>query len=186
MMVSAQKDGQVIRSTTLASDGAFSLSYLDSALSPYDLVITAPAKATAAVKGVPAVNAVTAISTVAAKITMVASPTAKASGTVGLAPGGPAAIPSVRATQAIGTAPNNIPVAEVSYVNAPVGTTYELALPTGPARLALFAPGVPLSFSDQGTKSSYSLEASAPGYSTVPTAVLDVPVTQNFTLNPAP
>ena len=186
VMVSAQKDGQVIRSTTLASDGAFSLSYLDSALSPYDVVITAPAKSTAAVKGVPAVNAVTAISTAAAKITMVTSPTAKASGTVGLAAGGPTAIPSVRATQAIGAAPDNIPVAEIAHVNAPVGTAYELTLPTGPARLAVFASGVPLSFSDQGTKSSYSLEASAPGYSTVPTAVLDVPVTQNFTLNPAP
>jgi len=135
---------------------------------------------------VPAVNAVTAISTAAAKITMVTSPTAKASGTVGLAAGGPTAIPSVRATQAIGAAPDNIPVAEIAHVNAPVGTAYELTLPTGPARLAVFASGVPLSFSDQGTKSSYSLEASAPGYSTVPTAVLDVPVTQNFTLNPAP
>jgi hypothetical protein len=185
--VTAQKNGAVVRSTIPAANGAFALSYLDAANSPYDVVITAPAKATAAVIAVPAVNAVTPISTLTDPITLPDSATAKASGVVGPA-GALAAGASVRATQAIGTtAPNIIPVAEIGHVNVNPDTgAYELTLPTGPARLAAFSATLPLTFAAQGTKSSYSLEAFAPGYLTQRTAVLDLPVTQDFTLVVAP
>jgi len=185
--ITAQKNGQVVRSTIPGPNGAFSLSFLDSAYSPYDVVITAPAKASAAVAAVPAVNAVTPISTAAQPITLADSPMANASGTVGPA-GALAAGASVRATQAIGgTAPALIAVAEIAHVNVNPDTgAYALALPTAPARLATFSTTLPLAFAAQGTKSSYSLEAFAPGYATQRTAVLDVPVTQNFTLIVAP
>jgi hypothetical protein len=186
--VTAQKNGTVVRSTIPAPNGAFSLSFLDSAYSPYDVVITAPAKATAAVVAVPAVNAVTPISTSTDPIKLLDSATAKASGTVGPA-GALAAGASVRATQAIGTtAPNIIPVAEVAHVNVNPDTgAYELTLPTAPAQFAAFSTTLPLTFTAQVTKSSYSFEAFAPGYATQRTAVLEVPQTLlNFTLMPAP
>jgi hypothetical protein len=185
--VTAQKNGAVVRSTIPAANGAFALSYLDAANSPYDVVITAPAKATAAVIAVPAVNAVTPISTLTDPITLPDSATAKASGVVGPA-GALAAGASVRATQAIGTTtPNIIPVAEIGHVNVNPDTgAYELTLPTGPARLAAFSATLPLTFAAQGTKSSYTLEAFAPGYLTQRTAVLYLPVTQDFTLVVAP
>jgi hypothetical protein len=185
--LTAQKNGTVVRSTIPAPDGAFSLSYLDSTHSPYDVVITAPAKATAAVIAVPAVNAATPVSTSTDPITLPDSATAKASGVVG--PAAARAVgASVRATQAIGTTtPNIIPVVEIGHVNVDPDTgIYELTLPTGPARLATFSTTLPLTFAAQGTKSSYSLEAFAPGYLTQRTAVLDLPVTQDFTLVVAP
>jgi hypothetical protein len=185
--VSAQKNGQVVRTTQPAANGAFSLSYLDSANSPYDVVITAPAKATAAVAAVPAVNAVTPISTLADPITLPTSSTATASGTVAPAAARTAGA-SVRALQVIGaTAPNLIPLAEIAHVNTNADTgAYLLTLPTAPARLALFSTTLPLTFTAQGTKSSYALEAFAPGFVTQRTAVKDVPTTENFTLVPTP
>jgi hypothetical protein len=185
--VSAQKNGQVVRTTQPAANGAFSLSYLDSANSPYDVVITAPAKATAAVAAVPAVNAVTPISTLADPITLPTSQTAAASGTVAPAAALTAGA-SVRALQVIGaTAPNLIPLAEIAHVNTNADTgAYLLTLPTAPARLALFSTTLPLTFTAQGTKSSYALEAFAPGFVTQRTGVKDVPTTENFTLVPTP
>jgi len=187
VMITAQKNGTVVRSTIPAANGAFSLSFLDAAFSPYDVVITAPARATSAVLAVPAVNAVTPISTAAQPIALADSPMANASGTVGPA-GALAAGAAVRATQAIGSAaPMLIPVAEIAHVNVNPDTgAYMLALPTAPARLATYSTTLPLAFAAQGTKSSYRLEAFAPGYASQRTAVLDVPVTQNFTLVVAP
>lgn len=187
VLVTAQKGGTVVRSTVPGGNGAFSLSYLDSANSPYDVVITAPAKASAAVMAVPAVNAVTPISTATDPIKLPDSATAKASGTVGPA-AALAAGAAVRATQSIGTASLNIiPVAEIANINVNPDTgAYELTLPSAPALLAGFSPTLPLTFAAQGSKSSYSLEASAPGYLTQRTGVLDVPTTQNFTLVAAP
>jgi hypothetical protein len=179
--VSAQKNGRVVRSTVPATDGSFALAFLDSAYSPYDVVITAQGKATAAVSAVPATAAQTAISTADVKITMSDSPVAKADGMVGPT-AALLAYPSVRALQAIGP----MPVLEIGHVNVNPDTgKYELMLPSGAAKYAIYATPLPLSFTIQGTKSSYTLEASATGYVTQVTATpVDVPVTQDFTLVP--
>lgn len=180
--VSAQKGGQVVRSTIPAANGEFVLAFLDPANSPYDVVITAPGKATAAVAAVPATTAQTRISTTMAPIALPDSATGVAGGTVGPA-GALDALPSVRALQAIGS----LPVVEVAHVNVDPDTgTYAFTLPTAPARLAAFSTTLPLTFAVQGTKSSYALQAFAAGYVTQTTAPLDVPVTQNFTLVLAP
>lgn len=185
--VSAQKDGRVVRSTIPAATGEFRLAFLDAAHSPYDVVITAPARATSAVLAVPAVNAVTPVSTAAQPITLADSPTARAAGTVGPDAAREAGA-SVRALQAIGSAaPTWIPVAEIAHANVNPDTgAYELTLPTAPARLATFSTTLPLVFAVRETRSSYSFEAFAPGYFTQRTGVLEVPVTQNFTLTVAP
>lgn len=185
--VTAQKGGRVVRSTVPAANGEFKLAFLDAAHSPYDVVITAPARATAAVIAVPAVNAITPISTAATPILLPESATGRADGTVGPAAAREAGA-AVRALQAIGTiAPNLIAVAEIAHANANPDTgAYQLTLPTAPARLATFSTTLPLAFAAQGSKSSYSLEAFAPGYVTQRTAVLDVPVMQNFALAVAP
>jgi hypothetical protein len=179
--VSAQKDGRVVRSTVPATDGSFVLAFLDPGLSPYDVVITAANKATAAVAAVPATTAATAISTSDVKLALSDSPVAKADGTVGPA-AALMALPAVRATQAIGP----MPILEVAHVNVDPDTgKYEMMLPSGPAKYALYGTPLPLNFTIQGTKSSYTLEASATGYVTKRINMpVDVPVTLNFTLDP--
>lgn len=181
--VSAQKAGVVIRSTTPNATGAFVLSGLDPAQSPYDVVFAAAGRATAVVAAVPvALNATTMVSSTATPITLPVSASGIASGTVLPL----VAAPSVRAVQAVGV----VPKVEVGHANAESNTgAYLLNLPAAAPLLATYATPLPLTFAPQnGTAAAYTLEAFATGYTTQtkPITVGPAAVVSNFTLVAVP
>lgn len=183
VVVSAQRNGNVVRATTPDAIGAFRLAFLDpAAAASYDVAITAAGRATAVVAAVPvAPQSSTRISTAAAPITLPASATRIAGGTVTPA----AALPSVRALQAIGS----LPKVEVAHVNADMMGGYTLTLPTAAPLFATYATPLPLTFAPQGASAAkYTLEASATGYVTqsAPVDLTSANATQNFALVPAP
>lgn len=183
VVVSAQRNGNVVRATTPDATGAFRLAFLDpAAATSYDVAITATGRATAVVAAVPvAPQSSTRISTAAAPITLPASATRTAGGTVTPA----AALPSVRALQAVGS----LPKVEVAHVNADMMGGYTLTLPTAAPLLATYATPLPLTFAPQAASAAkYTLEASATGYVTqsAPIDLTSANATQNFALVPAP
>ena len=187
--VSVQKSGEVVRATVpVAGSGAFSVPFLDPARAPYDVVITAPGRATAVVTGVPAaVGAATVLSTAAAPIALPVSATPasrSASGTLG--PAAARETAEVRALQAVGS----VPAVEVAHDNVDATSgAWQLALPTDAPRLATFAATLPLTFTAQpAAAGKYTLQARAPGYVTQSVAadVATAAVTRDFTLVVAP
>lgn len=133
VVVSAQRNGQVVRSTTPDATGAFR-----------------PATRTASGIVTPA-----------------------------------AALPSVRALQAVGS----LPRVEVAHVNADMMGGYSLTLPTAAPLLATYATPLPLAFAPQAASAAeYTLEASATGYLTqsAPIDLTSADATRNFALTPAP
>lgn len=175
VMVSAQKDGKVIRSTipfAIATGpyaaGEFVLAYLDPSMSPYDVVITSPARGTSVVASVPvSTDEITHLSVAATPIPLpvAATPASRiASGKLG--PAGAIGTGVVRALQAVG------PVSKIEVATANVdGTdgTYLLTLPTAAPLFAAYSTTLPLSFASPASPPadfSYTLEASAVGYVT--------------------
>jgi hypothetical protein len=171
VMVSAQKNGMVVRSTIPTTTGEFTLAYLDPANSPYDVVITAPARGTSVVAGVPAdTSAVSRLSTAAQPIPLPAagSPaTRTASGILGPVAARDTGV--VRALQAVGS----VPKVEIATVNVNVADgTYSLTLPTAVPLFATFSTTLPLGFSAPASPSgTYTLEATATGYVAQTTAI---------------
>lgn len=187
--VSVQKNGEVLRATVpVAATGAFAVPFLDPARAPYDVVITAPGRASAVVTGVPAATGTaTVLSTATAPITLptaVAPASRSASGTLGPAAARESA--EVRALQAVGS----VPAVEIAHDNVDAMTgAWQLALPTDAPRLANFSTTLPLSFAAQpGAAGKYTLQARAPGYvaQTVAADVAVANVTRDFTLVVAP
>jgi hypothetical protein len=169
--VSAQKNGNVIRTTIPSSSGQFVLAYLDDANSPYDVVITSPARGTSVVPAVPvSTAAVTTLSTLALPILLpdAGTPASRtASGTLGPEPARETGI--VRALQEVGT----VPKIEVATVNVDAETgAYTLTLPTAVPLLAAFSTTLPLAFAPAPSPEPvYTLEASATGYVTQPNGI---------------
>lgn len=169
VVVSAQKDGVVVRSTVPDSDGQFIIAFLDPAGGPYDVVVTAPARGSSVVGGVlvGATNSIVNLSTAEQRIPLppAATPTASrtASGTLG--PDAARGTGVVRAVQAVGAA---VPAVEIATDNVD-GTTGEFSM-TLPVMAPLFAPfatTLPLTFAVPAGPSvdfSYKLEATAAGY----------------------
>lgn len=178
-MISAQFNGNIVRATVPDPTGAFKLTYLNPAATPsVDVVITATGRTTAVISGVPvALQATSRVSTAAMPLTLAVSSTRTASGTVLPA----AALPSVRALQAVGT----VPKVEVAAVNANMNGGYSLTLPVAAPLLAPFSTTLPLNFAPQDSNAArYTLEASAEGF-TAQTAAIDLTsasATQDFTL----
>ncbi|MDH5207684.1 MAG: DUF4382 domain-containing protein [Burkholderiaceae bacterium] len=173
--VSAQKDGKVIRSTIPFASatgpyaaGEFVLAYLDPSMSPYDVVITSPARGTSVVASVPVVtNEITHLSVAATPIPLpvaATTPSRLARGTLG--PAGAIDTGAVRALQAVGP----VPKIEVATTNVDGGDgTYLLTLPTASPLFAAYSATLPLSFASPASPPadfSYTLEASAAGYVT--------------------
>lgn len=167
--VSAQKNGTVVRSTIPAANGEFVLAFLDPTGSPYDVVVTSPARGTTVVGAVPVstTNSIVELSTAAQPIPLpaAATPTASrtASGTVG--PVGARDTGVVRAVQAVGAA---VPAVEIATDNVD-GTTgeYAVTLPVASPLHAPFATTLPLVFAAPASPPadfSYKLEATATGY----------------------
>lgn len=169
VMVSAQKDGVVVRSTVPDADGQFILAFLDPAGGPYDVVVTAPTRGTSVVGGVlvDTTNSIVSLSTADQRIPLppAATPTASrtASGTLG--PEAARGTGVVRAMQAVGAA---VPAVEIATDNVD-GTTgeYSMTLPVAAPLFAPFATTLPLSFAVPGSPPadfSYKLEATATGH----------------------
>jgi len=165
--VSAQKEGRVVRSTVPTADtGRFVLAWLDAGESPYDVVITAPARGTSVVAAVQvSATAATTLSTTDARITLPAAGTPAsrvASGTFG--PAAALEFGVVRALQVVGSV-EKVEVA-TSTINV-ASEMYQLKLPTAVPRLATYSATLPLAFAPVASPAAdYTLEASAPGYPT--------------------
>jgi hypothetical protein len=160
--ITAQQQGRVIRATPpMAASGRFVLYPLPEGA--YDLVVTAPGRATAVITGVPVQLATpSVVSTASAPISPPASASRAVSGTVAVLPPGSPNLSSVRALQTL-TGGVNIEVA-ARPVDADTGA-YTLTLPLGAARRAPFveSPTALALAADASPPGRYTVEAAAPG-----------------------
>jgi hypothetical protein len=185
--VFAEQNGTVIRATAPASTGEFRLARLEPGT--YDVVIAADGRATAVITGVPvaAAPSITSVSTVAQPITLPASSTANVSGTVTLNPANSTVVPFVAAKQSLSPAPAvTVALRPVSLLDF----SYTMPLPTAAPLLGSYTTSLPIAFSAaaQGSVAGkYSVSASAEGYQTQNSALLDLSTggkTFNATLTP--
>lgn len=184
--VSAQQNGEIISSTAPDSEGHFYLSRLP--VGAYDVVITAPDRATTVVGAVPVTSttATTTLSTKAAPISLLAAPEArKISGTVNFTP------PSADAAYVY--ASQTLPAGSkitIRYKATDASNNYTLSdLPKVAPQYAPYSAAA-LVFSAQAAVKpgvgQYAVQASATGYNT--TLPLTVDISQgnqtgvNFTL----
>lgn len=191
VMVSAQQNGMVVSATAPnPSTGEFALTRLP--LGNYDVVITADASAAAVVGAVPvtSTSAMVPISTAAAPITLPASTTGSIAGTVTLAPASTTAAAYVSAKQSFAAGP----VVTIKYRGADLDSgNYTLTgLPVKAPQYAQYSASLPLQFSTASAvlpgAGKYLVEASASGYATLSTPVVDISAQNqanvNFTLKP--
>lgn len=178
-LVTAQKDGSVVRATTPDDAGNYTLSPVDARYAPFDLVVTMSGAATSVVSGVPLAAGST--TTVPAIQMNTSSPMAAVSGTVTGAPG---ALPaSVRAQQDVTTTGPQI---EVAGTNTDSAGAYTLTLPRGAVLLSSYSSSA-LSFSSSGTAvGKYTIEATGLDGSTgsQPADIQGGPATVDITLAP--
>jgi hypothetical protein len=182
--VTAQKNGNVVRSTMPYATGQFVLAYLDPANGPYNFVVTSPTRGTTVVSGVPVGSTVTTLSTQAQPIPLPAA-VSPASRTVGgvLGPVLARDTAVVRATQVIAAADK----VEVTTTNVNAGDgTYTLTLPNAIPLHAAYSTTLPLGFAPLASAPAYTLEAKGTGYVAQTQAVTAGNSTYNWTLVPAP
>jgi hypothetical protein len=171
-LVSAQKDGVVIRSTAPDVDGMFVLFPLP--VDTYDLVIASSQRATAVMTGVPVRTTVpTEVSSDTARIALVSSATKSATGYVSVSPKPDYIYATVRALQTF----DNGPTVEVASMAVDANSGfYEFMLPTEAPRLAAYAgapPPASIDFdADPTAAGKYVLKASVAGQ--VKTANIDL------------
>jgi len=184
-VVSVQKNGEVIRSTVpVVGTGAFSIPFLDSAQSPYEVVVTAPDRSIAVISGVPAADsAITSVGTIPMPASALLIPSRTVTGTID--PLAARDTAEVRATQAVG-----VPAVEVAFrnVNSLTGI-YTLLLSRDAPRLAAYSTTLPLTFTAQtATEGQYTLQARATGSApkAEPADIRTTNLTINFALDPAP
>jgi hypothetical protein len=156
--VSAQQDGEVVRSTAPDASGKFVLSFLPEGT--YTLVITSDGRATGVVSDVPAgtaTSAVTSVNAASAPIVLPVSAMTTVSGTV-TAAASPLGDATVAALQAVAGDPIQVAATPVDLELA----TYTLRLPTAAPVRAPFS-GAGLTFTAQTVAAGkYTLRASAP------------------------
>lgn len=183
--VSAQQAGATVRSTVPDATGKFLIAWLPESTN-YTVVVAATGRATAVVTGVPVAldpvtgAGITLLNTAAAPITPASSAMASVSGTVKNGSSTPLTDATVRASQAL----TGGPAIERAYqaVNA-VDASYLLSLPlAAPVKAPYVVAGGPLVFGapDAAAAGKYSIQASAPGYTT---QTSDVTLTGDTTLN---
>ena len=194
VVVTAQKNGEIIRSTVLNSvSGKFFLARLD-APDNYDVVVTADGHATAVISDVPVSTAtsITHISTDLAPIILLTSATQRTvAGTVTLNPAVDEEAVHLAAKQSLTSGPTvTVKTAMAAGIaGAPIGDySYSLTLPTAPPTLGAFTGALPITLTQQGAGvgGKYAVAASAAGYATQSSNV-DISAanaTQDFTLVP--
>jgi hypothetical protein len=173
--VFAEQNGTVIRATAPASTGEFRLARLDPGT--YDVVIAADGRATAVITGVPvaAAPSITSVSAASQPITLPTSSTvADVSGIITLNPANSAVVPFVAAKQTLNPAP---PVTVALRPVSLVDLSYTMSLPTAAPLLGAYSPSLPIALSaaaQAAVAGRYSVSASAEGYQTQSSSVLDL------------
>ncbi len=190
VMVSAQVDGTVVRSTSPdMTTGAFFLARLDPG--NYAVVITADDRATAVIDSVPVASStsVVAISTNAAPLMLPPSSARTISGNAIL---NPASMTDeavfVAAKQTLGSSPAVTVTVRTQSAEMPAGN-YTLTLPAGAPQFGQYVIGgtLPIPLVGQtAAAGQYSVEASATGYQTQSFAksIATANATQDFVLIP--
>jgi hypothetical protein len=179
--VSAQQDGQIVRSTMPDANGLFKLAYLPSGT--YTVVITANERATGVISSVPvAGTATTTVNGTASYIVLPTSVMNTVTGVVTATKGSTTTLlgeATITATQAVSTG-------AVEVLSVPVDfdlATYTMKLPIAdPVRAPYSAAGLAFA-ADSTAAGKYTLTATAPGQSPMAKTV-DVraapTTTQNF------
>ena len=190
VMVTAQVDGTVVRSTSPnMMTGAFFLARLDPG--NYAVVITADGRATAVIDAVPVLTStsVVAISTNAAPINLPASATRTISGAASLNPASTTdEAVSVAAKQTVGSGPPVTATVKTQSAELLSGD-YTLTLPVGAPQFGRYVIGgtLPIPLVGQtAAAGQYAVEASATGYQSQSFTknISTVNATQNFDLSP--
>lgn len=189
-VVSAQQNGQAVRSTVPDSTGKFTIAWLPENIN-YTVVVAGKGRSTAVVTGVPVAlkadgSGTTLLNPDTARITPAASAMANVSGTVSnnATPSALLTTATVAATQALTGGPS----IELAYQPVDAVTAgYSLNLPlAGPVKAA-YAGGAALTFgaADAVAAGKYSLQSAAPGYVTQTSGLtLTGNTTKDFVLAP--
>ena len=164
--VSAQSAGLAVKSTAPDASGKFVLSPV--AVGSYDVVLTAPGRASAVITAVPVIDtARTTLASTATPLALVASGTRVASGAATTS--GSTVIPeaTLRVIHKLGGGPN---VEIASLQVDPSNGNYSFTLPTGaPGKAAYAASATSYTFTpDAPAAAKYTLEAVVPGKPTQP------------------
>lgn len=195
VMVTAQQNGVIVQSTAPnAQTGEFFLARL--APGSYDVVVTADGRATAVIAAVP-VASTTSVVNVSNNVTPITLPVSitshTVSGTETLNPLSSTTAAYVAAKQSFATSPTAAaPIVTVKFAAADESSSppgaYSLTLPTGTPMLGQYSATLPIALVAQaGVAGKYTAEASATGYTTQSSAVMDISAadaTQIFTLVP--
>lgn len=154
--VSAQKDGEVLRSTTPDANGQFKLAYLEPGT--YTVVITSPERATGVISSVPVGTVTTTVNGTASYIVLPSSPMGTVSGVVTAG--------SALETAATVTASQAVSGGTIEVLRQPVDldlATYTMQLPTADPVRAPYAAGGLTFAADATAGGKYQLTATAPG-----------------------
>jgi hypothetical protein len=190
VLVSAQQNGVVVRSTVPDAAGRFALARL--VPGNYDVVITADNRATAVIGTVPVASPSSRVnvSTSAAPITLLTSPTRSLSGAVLLSPSSTTEVGYVSAQQTFSAGPK----VTVKYRGADIANgAYSLAnLPTAAPQFGLYSATLPIALTTQANTTpgtgKYSVSAGATGYATKTITSVDLTAADqtgiDFTLVP--
>lgn len=193
VLVTAQENGEILRSTVPNASGRFFLSRL-SAPKSYDVVVTADGHATAVITGVPVTSSTstTTISTETQPISLVQSGVRTVSGTVTLNPGMDDHSVLLAARQALAGGPTVMVGTDLGSVldsTQAIGDySYAVTLPIASPLVGVYGNSLPITMTQQAAivGGKYVVRAAAEGYtsqsSTVDITAVDV--TQNFTLVP--
>ena len=179
--VSLQQGGVVIKSTVPDSTGRFLLQPV--APGTYDLVLTAPGRATTVITGVPVTaETVLSLNTALAALAPASSASAAVQGAITVTPAGPLDA-TVRALQTVpvGAASTTFEVA--STVATELTGLYSLTVPTAEPYVINYAVPLPVGAAASGVGGQYTLQATLGGVvkNAGPVAVsASAPVTTNF------
>jgi hypothetical protein len=190
VLVSAQQDGVVVRTTVPDATGKFTLGRL--VPGNYDVVITADSRASAVIGTVPVVSTTSRVdlSTSAAPITLQTSATRNIDGVALLSPSSTTEVAYVAAQQTFAAGPK----VTVKYRGASITDgAYSLAtMPIAAPQFGQYSATLPISLTTQANTTpgtgKYLVAASATGYVTQANASVDLTTTNqsgvNFTLVP--
>lgn len=190
VLVSAQQNGVVVRSTVPDSAGKFTLARVEPG--NYDVVVTADGRATAVIGAVPvaSTNSRVDVSTATAPIALLASGTRSISGTATLSPSSATAVAYVEAQQTFA----NGQKVTVKYRGANITDgTYNIdMLPIAAPQYAQYSATSPIVLTTQNNTTpgtaKYLVSAGATGYATKTIPSVDLTTANqtgvNFTLVP--
>lgn len=193
VLVTAQENGAIVRSTVPNASGRFFLSRLPAGKN-YDVVVTADGHATAVIAGVPVMNSTstTRISTDTQRIALAQSDAHRVSGTVTLSAGTDDESIVLDAKQALLGGPIVTVRTELAIVLDHTQTlgdyAYAVVLPTVPPLLGGYSNSLPIAMTQQATTigGKYVVRATTEGFTSQSSSV-DVSAadaTQNFALIP--